>query len=122
MKHFVLLIAFLSMTSCALFKRGDKKVEYRTADEVAAVMEFTKGQMLFFYERYEKQKENLTGEISLEITISDLGFVENVKTIDTNLNKEFVYEIVNVVKQAEFGAKGEGSTIYTYRYLFEPGE
>lgn len=91
----------------------------RSAQDVMAIINGQHGRIMYTYNKYLRQNPSLGGKITLDVTIQASGRVSQVKVVESTItNKNFITEVVGIIKRLRFKAINSGAVTVNLPFVF----
>ena len=102
-------------------RRTSTQASVRLEEQVTVIFDQNKSKLYSLYNRARRKNPSLKGKLILEITITPLGQVSNVRIVVSELNDPALEKrIIARVKQFKFGQSGKEKITVTFPIEFIP--
>lgn len=100
--------------------RGSEQARgQRTAESVMSIINAQRGRVMYTYNKYLRQDPELSGKVSLDVTIAAEGRVADVQVLESTIeNPDFIRDLISILKSLRFPAITEGNVTVNVPFVF----
>jgi periplasmic protein TonB len=100
--------------------RGSEQARgQRTAESVMSIINAQRGRVMYTYNKYLRQNPELSGKVSLDVTIAAEGRVADVQVVESTIeNPDFIRDLISILKSLRFPAITEGNVTVNVPFVF----
>ncbi len=91
----------------------------RSPENVMQVINSQQGRIMYTYNKYLRNDPNLSGKVSLDVTIEANGRISKITVLESTIsNQNFVRDLTNIIRRLKFPPIAEGSITINLPFVF----
>lgn len=91
----------------------------RSPENVMQVINSQQGRIMYTYNKYLRTNPNLSGKVSLDVTIEANGRISKITVIESTIaSQDFVRDLTNIIRRLKFPPIAEGSITINLPFVF----